>query len=69
MHHRIHLIQKKRIILFLSIFSLANALLFGFFSSFPDMHIRYALPSYISFLLMIFLLTINFEVKPCRKSA
>lgn len=48
---------KMRIIFFLSMLSTANALLFGFFSSFPDMHIRYALPSYISFLLTMLLLT------------
>jgi len=61
-NRRIRLAGKKRIILFLSILSVANALLYGFFSSFPDMHIRYALPSYISFLLIMFLLTQNHEV-------
>jgi hypothetical protein len=60
-NQRIQLLGKWQIILFLSILSLANALLFGFFSSFPDMHIRYALPSYISFLLILLLLTLNQE--------
>jgi hypothetical protein len=60
-NHRIRLMQQKRIIVYLLFFSLANALLFGFFSSYPDMHIRYALPSYLSFLLIMSILTLNHE--------
>lgn len=58
-NHRIRMMEQKRVIVYLLIFSLANALLFSFFSSYPDMHIRYALPSYISFLLIMFILTVN----------
>lgn len=61
MNKRMYPVGKKPIIFFLSILSVANALLFGFFSSFPDMHIRYALPSYISFLLILYLLALNHE--------
>lgn len=66
-HLRIRLMRQKLLMVYLLIFSLANALLFGFFSSYPDMHIRYALPSFISILLTLLLITLNLKNLPDPK--